>query len=122
MKKQNQKHQFWLSSPLLITTFMFLVLVSQTVAADNYLDELAVEAEATASVSKKSQLSPHEREEFKKMEEILADKKPSAYKFYEKLNKKNKVYAYEAWAADMSTKKDRVNHLRKKVMDLYFSQ
>lgn len=122
MKKQNKKYQICLSAPILITAFMFLALVSQTVLADNYLDELAIEAEATASVSKKSLLSPNERNELKKMEEILADKKPSAYRFYEKLNKKNKEYAYEAWAADTSTEKDRVNHLRKKVMDLYFSQ
>ena len=122
MNKQNQKRQFWLGTPILITTFLCLLLINKTVVAGNYLDELAIEAEATASVSKKSQLSADDKDELKKMEAILADKKPSAYKFYVKLNKKNKEYAYEQWAADTSADKDRIHHLRKKVMDLYFSQ
>jgi len=101
---------------------MFLVLGSQLVAADNYLDELAVEAEATASVAKSSQLSPDDRNELKMMEALLADKKPSTYKFYVKLNKKNKEYAYEEWSADTSAENDRIHHLQKKVLDLYFKQ
>ena len=122
MKNHIKKHQSWLRAPIFLSALMFLVLGSQQVVADNYLDELAVEAEATASVAKKSQLSPDDRNELKMMEALLEDKKPSTYKFYVKLNKKNKVHAYEEWSTDTSADKDRIHHLQKKVLDLYFSQ
>ena len=122
MKKHNKTFHSWSGTPIFISAFIFLMVVSQIVVADNYLDELAVEAEATASVAKKSQLGPDDRNELKTMEELLADKKPSTYKFYVKLNKNNKVHAYEEWSTDTSAEKDRIHHLQKKVLDLYFSQ
>jgi len=107
---------------MLIVASIVLALNSHSLPASDYLDELATEAEATDSVSKKSQLSPSEQKQLKEMESLLKSEKPSTYKYYEKLRQKNKENAYEAFAKDHSGQDDRLSHLQKKVMDLYFTQ
>ena len=107
------------SAALFGLTFL---LASNFSVAGNYLDELATEAEATAAVSKKNQLSPEEREQFKEMEALLKTEKPSTFKFYAKLRSSNKERAFETFANDTANQEDRLHHLQKKVMDLYFTQ
>ena len=99
-----------------------LFLASNSSLAGDYLDELAVEAEATAAVSKTNQLSPEERKQFKEMEALLKTEKPSTFKYYVKLRTSNKERAFETFANDTSRQEDRLHHLQKKVMDLYFTQ
>lgn len=99
-----------------------LLAISPPLLAENYLDELAVEAEATASVSKQSKLGPSDKQQMQKMESLLKEQKPSTYKYYVKLTKKNKVRAFENFSNDQSDRKSRLSHLQKKVMDLYFEQ
>ena len=99
-----------------------LFLASNSSLAGDYLDELAVEAEATAAVSKQKQLSAEERKQLKEMEALLKTEKPSTFKFYAKLRSSNKERAFETFANDTSSQEDRLHHLQKKVMDLYFTQ
>lgn len=122
MQRHHSKQNIWTKLSILTVAYMFFLLNSTSLFAGDYLDELASEAEATASVSKRIQLTPSEKKELKQMEAILKEKKPSTYKYYVKLNTKNKEYAYEKWASDTSKTDDRLHHLQKKVMDLYFTQ
>lgn len=121
---QRYKSKQKLSEKLFLLTIVvvYLTLSSHAVMANDYLNELASEAEATANVSRKSQLNAAEKKQQKEMETLLSEKKPSTYKFYVKLNTKNKQYAYEQWVKDQSKSDERLHHLQKKVMDLYFSQ
>lgn len=99
-----------------------IVFISPQSSAGDYLNELASEAEATANVSRQNRLDPSDKKQMKAMELLLKDKKPSTYKYYVKLNKKNKVRAFEQYTNDQSNSKERLSHLQKKVMDLYFEQ
>ncbi|WP_455198623.1 hypothetical protein [Kaarinaea lacus] len=106
---------------ILLTSLVF-VLICSTAYAGNYLDELASEAESTANVSTHSSLSASEEEEFGKMEALLETERPSTYRFYSKLNPKNKEQAFKFYRNDKSGKENRLSHLQNKVMDLYFEQ
>lgn len=99
-----------------------LMLAGHSLLANDYLDELASEAEATANVSPDKPLDASEQEQFKKMEALIKDKKPSTYRFYRKLSTKNKERAFKYFSNDSSKMKKRMSHLKKKVMDLYFNQ
>lgn len=105
-----------------LTLCILLLSASQSVYAGDYLDELAVEAEATASIARQNKLSVTDKKEMREMESLLKEEKPSTYKYYVKLNKKNKVRAFEQFTSDQSDPKNRLSHLQKKVMDLYFEQ
>ena len=98
-----------------------LLSVSNESLANNYLDELASEAQSTAVVNQKSQLSSTEKKQLKEMEDLLQTEKPSTYKYYAKLDKKKKERAFKAYANDQSDLEERLHHLQKKVMDLYFA-
>ena len=100
----------------------FFIGVSNPSLANDYLDELASEAQSTASINKSSQLSSTEKEQKKEMEDLLKSEKPSTFKYYVRLDKKKKERAYKAYADDQSDTKERLHHLQKKVMDLYFAQ
>jgi hypothetical protein len=120
--RQTLKRIRCFKTPIRATAGCLLVICSQTLLANDYLNELATEAEATAAVSKNSQLNSGEKKQLKEMEALLESEKPSTYKFYVKLNKNKKQRVYEAYANDQSESKRRLHHLQKKVMDLYFAQ
>lgn len=120
--RQTLKPILHFKTVVLATAGMLLVICNQSLLADDYLKELAAEAEATAAVNKNSQLSSIEKKQLKAMEALLEKEKPSTYKFYMKLNKKKKQRVYDAYANDQSDSKKRLHHLQKKVMDLYFAQ
>lgn len=105
-----------------LTLCLLLLATSPSLLAGNYIDELAVEAEATASVSKQNRLSSSDKQQMQKMETLLKEQKPSTYRYYVKLTKRNKVRAFEQFVDDQSDSKKRLSHLQKKVMDLYFEQ
>ena len=100
----------------------FLLCVSGQVFANDYLDALSSEAESTASIKKNSQLDSTEKEQIQKMESLLQAEKPSTYKYYVKLDRRKKVRAFKSFEEDQSVSEERLHHLQKKVMDLYFSQ
>ena len=106
----------------ILATAGFLLGISSLSLANDYLDELASEAQSTAVVTQKSQLNSAEKKQLKEMEDILKTKKPSTYKYYSKLDKKKKERAFKTYANDQSGKTERLHHLQKKVMDLYFAQ
>jgi len=104
------------------TIVVLLALFNHSLLANDYLQELASEAEATASVSKRSQLTDSEKKILREMEALLKNEKPSTYKYYVKLNKENKERAFDMFSKDQSDSDTRLSHLQKKVMDLYFTQ
>lgn len=99
-----------------------LTAISHSILAENYLDALAVEAESTANVVTSNELDPAEQKQFKKMESLLETERPSTYKFYSKLYPKNKERVFRIYVNDKSGPSDRLSHLQKQVMDLYFNQ
>ena len=105
-----------------MATVGFLLSVSSQSLANDYVDALTTEAKSTAAVTKKNQLSSTEKKQLKEMEDLLKTKKPSTYTYYAKLDKKKKEHAFKAYANDQSDSKERLRHLQKKVMDLYFAQ
>jgi paraquat-inducible protein B len=121
LKTQKSKQITRISVAILVTIGVWLSAGSQSLAND-YLDELASEAKSTASVSKKNQLSSSEKKQFEEMEALLKTEKPSTYKYYVKLDKKKKERAFKAYAKDSSDSEERLHHLQKTVMDLYFAQ
>ena len=109
-------------SVVILATVGILLGVSTQSFANDYLDELASEAQSTATVNQKSQLSSTEKELLEEMEALLRTEKPSTYKYYAKLDKKKKVRAFKAYTSDQSDFAERLRHLQTKVMDLYFAQ
>lgn len=107
---------------VLLMTSIFLTIFSLSSIASEYLDELSKEAESTANVSTNTQLDDKQKKEFEEMEALLETERPSTYKFYIKLYPKNKQHVFQTYASDPSDQDDRMTHLQKKVMDLYFNQ
>lgn len=107
---------------ILVFASVSLTIVSQPSLAGDYLSELANEAEATANVVTSSQLDSAEQQKFKKMEALLETERPSTYTFYKKLYPKNKERVFKYFENDESSQNDRLSHLQKQVMDVYFSQ
>ncbi len=120
IQTQKSKQIKRMSAAVLATLGILLSVSSQSLAND-YLDELASEAQSTAVVNQKSQLSSTEKKQLRKMEDLLRTEKPSTYKYYAKLDKKKKQRAFKAYADDQSGSEERLHHLQKKVMDLYFA-
>ncbi len=90
-------------------------------AVDNYLDALSTEAEASAHVPANTDNTKPSQEQLA-LEKRLQKEKPTTFKYYKKLNRWDKatvVALYRADNVDTSTKFD---HLRKKILDLYFKR
>ena len=119
--KIQKSKQITRMSVAILALLGILLSVSSESLANNYLDELASEAQSTAVVNQKSQLSSTEKKQLKEMEDLLQTEKPSTYKYYAKLDKKKKERAFKAYANDQSGLEERLHHLQKKVMDLYFA-
>lgn len=106
----------------LLITIIFLTTVCHSIFASDYLHELANEAESTANVSTTKSPDGAEKKAFEKMEALLEAERPSTYKFYTKLYPKNKERVFKFFANDQSDQNNRLSHLQKKVMDIYFNQ
>jgi hypothetical protein len=91
-------------------------------SSSNYLDALSAEAEASAKVATGDQHDEAYYKKMKKMEAVLEEKKPSTFKFYKKLTPKKQALVYDHYAADESDSGDRLSHLQKKIMDIYFKR
>ena len=117
IQSQRLKQITRISVAILAMVGILLNASSQSLAND-YLDELASEAKSTASVNKKSQLSPTEKKRFEEMEALLKAEKPSTYKYYVKLDKKKKERAFKAYAKDQSDSEERLHHLQRVILSL----
>ena len=90
--------------------------------SNNYLDALSAEAESSSNVSTSTQHDETYNKQLEEMELFLKNNKPSTYKFYKKLSKKNKARVFEHYAEDKSEPETRLSHLKKQVMDAYFKK
>ena len=101
---------------------LFIMLALSTPAMvwageDDYLEQLAAEAENTHTQTKNTKKwDAAKQKQFKKMEKMLANNRPTTYKFYKKLSneKKEKVF-------NIHVSKNKLSITSKTIMDLYFS-
>jgi hypothetical protein len=91
-----------------------------SVSEDSYLDALSDEAEATSHVHNGEQHDETYYKNQEKMVEMLRLERPSTYKFYTKLTPKKQTQVIEKYSADESDTGNRLSHLQKHIMDLYF--
>ena len=95
--------------------------ISYTNAADtDYLEELSQEAESTSKVKKTKQLDGESSKKMVRMEQQLETIKPSAFKYYKRLDTNDRLQVFSSYVADESEEKKRISNIRKKIMDLYF--
>jgi len=88
---------------------------------DNYLDELSTEAEASAHVSTNKDRAGPTKEQLA-LEKLLENEKPSTFKYYKKLNRRDKATIVELYRIDNADTSTKFDHLRKKILDLYFKR
>jgi len=86
-------------------------------ADEDYLEQLAAEAENTYTQTKNTKTwDAAKQKQFKQMERMLANDRPTTYKFYKKLSneKKEKVF-------NIHVSKNKLSITSKTIMDLYLS-
>lgn len=93
---------------------------SSSKSGGSYLDALSDEATSSGQVHSGEQHDETYYENQKKMVETLRLERPSTYKFYTRLTPKNQTQIFEKYSADESDTGDRLSHLQKHIMDLYF--
>lgn len=92
-------------------------------SGDSYLDALSDEAESSSKVQSGEKHDEAYYENQKKMVETLRLERPATYKFYTKLTPKDKARVFEKYSTDEAeTDDDRLSHLQKFIMDLYFKK
>jgi hypothetical protein len=87
-------------------------------SGNSYLDELSIEAEASASTG--AGKNPAANKAVMKMEQLLRSKTPTTYKFYTKLSPNDKAQVFKHYDSDPSDR--RLSHIQKNIMDLYFKR
>ncbi|MDT8382887.1 MAG: hypothetical protein RRB22_00570 [Gammaproteobacteria bacterium] len=88
----------------------------------NYLDALSAEAASSSSIVTTDQHDDAYYQALEKMAALIKDKKPSTYKFYEKLSLEDQARIFDDYRAATSTPDQRLSHVQKRVMDLYFKK
>ncbi len=89
--------------------------------ADNYLDALSTEAEASAHVPTNTGNAGPSKEQLA-LEKLLKKEKPTTFKYYKKLNHWDKATVVELYRTDNADTPTKFDHLRKKILDLYFKR
>ncbi len=90
-------------------------------ADDNYLDALSTEAEASAHVPTNTGNTGPSKEQLA-LEKLLQKEKPTTFKYYKKLNRWDKATVVELYRTDNADTPTKFDHLRKKILDLYFKR
>jgi len=107
-------------SSVAVILFVTLALTAPaTVLAeeDDYLNQLSTEADNTYTQTKNSKkLDAAELKQFEQMERMLANERPTTYKFYKKLANENKEKVFKVHIS-----KNKLSITSKTIMDLYFS-
>lgn len=91
-------------------------------AGNNYLDALSAEAASSSSIVTTDQHDDAYYQALEKMAALIKDQKPSTYKFYEKLSPDDQSRVFDDYRADDSTPDQRLSHVQKRVVDLYFKK
>ena len=124
MKRKLLKLNFGLKKSLtcnlkwvLLITLALAVPATVVAAEEDYLNQLAAEADNThtQTINKKS-LDPAEQKQLNQMEKMLANERPTTYKFYKKLTTENKEKVLKVHIS-----KNKLSITSKAIMDLYFS-
>lgn len=106
----------------IIASLFFIFVASPTLAAsDNYLDALSTEAEASAHVPTNTGNIRPSKEQLA-LEKLLQKEKPTTFKYYKKLNRWDKTTVVEFYRTDNADTFAKFDHLRKKILDLYFKR
>lgn len=95
---------------------------STPAAGNNYLDALSAEAQSSSSIMTTDQHDDSYYQALEKMAALINDKKPSTYKFYEKLSPDDQARVFDDYRADTSPPDQRLSQVQKRVMDLYFKK
>ncbi len=90
-------------------------------ATDNYLDALSTEAEASAHVPANTDNTKPSKEQIA-LEKLLQKEKPTTFKYYKKLNRWDKATVVDLYRTDNVDTSTKFDHLRKKILDLYFKR
>jgi hypothetical protein len=97
------------------------IAIKESPTGNKYLDALSAEAESSAHVADNIKKASPAKEQLV-LEKFLQDEKPTTYKYYKKLNARDKTKIVEYYHSDHADKATRVGHLRKKILDLYFQR
>ncbi len=89
--------------------------------SDSYLDALSTEAEASAHVPINTGNTGPSKEQLA-LEKLLQKEKPTTFKYYKKLNRRDKAAVVELYRTDNADTSAKFDHLRKKILDLYFKR
>lgn len=109
-----------------IITGIFAFAPAMALAVDeDYLKALEVEAEKSAQLGDKKQQKSNKKntksilnkKEFIQFEHVLQDSRPATYRFYQKLNDKEKTLVYSIYQKD-----HKLSRASKTVFDLYFEK
>jgi len=102
---------------VLLISLVLAVPATVVAAEDDYLNQLSAEADNTYTqkINKKS-LDAAEEKQLSKMEKMLANERPTTYKFYKKLTTENKEKVLKVHIS-----KNKLSITSKAIMDLYLS-
>ena len=103
-----------------MVSFLLFIGFSSVQAAESsdYLDALSQEADSTSSIAK---AAPSESSsDMSEMETKLKVQKPATYKFYLRLAQDDKKTVFATYNSNAASERERITHIQKKVMDLYF--
>jgi len=131
MKKHiKQCNTFGCATTISIAPFSFRVIAGlffifaanpALVIGDDYLDALSTEAEASAHVPTDTGNAGPSKEQLA-LEKLLQKEKPTTFKYYKKLNRWDKAAVVELYRTDNADTPAKFDHLRKKILDLYFKR
>ncbi|MCF6258957.1 MAG: hypothetical protein L3J98_02155 [Gammaproteobacteria bacterium] len=105
-----------------MASLLFIFAASPMSAiGDDYLDALSTEAEASAHVPANAGTAGPSKEQLA-LEKLLEKEKPTTFKYYNKLNRWDKATVVELYRTDNADTPAKFDHLRKKILDLYFKR
>ncbi len=127
MKQHIKQHNIFMcaiKTPFtwVIASLFFIFAANPSLATgDDYLDALSTEAEASAHVPSNTGNAGPSKEQVA-LEKLLEKEKPTTFKYYKKLNRWDKATVVELYRTDNADTPAKFDHLRKKVLDLYFKR
>ena len=116
-------HLLFSRLPVFPVMVMCLTIVTPDLiyAADaDYLQMLENEANSSSSVSSRALNDAVSESDMTELEKTLQSEKPSTYKYYNNLSKRDKTKIVNYYTADNSNQSERLSHIQKKILDFYF--
>ncbi len=106
---------------VIASLFFIFAANPSLVIGDDYLDALSTEAEASAHVPTNTGNTGPSEEQVA-LEKLLQKEKPTTFRYYKKLNRWDKATVVELYRTDNADTPAKFDHLRKKILDLYFKR